>query len=508
MRPLLVLLLLMSACLPAVFAQQATLRDSLNQRLDLLRALVQSANYEQAQVEAVGLRQFLRRQRVLCPAEAVPLLSGVYQHNKDEQSAWLFFNEAEVDAHRDANPETKAALLGALVTAYRNWQLPDRALVVQQMLYTVQDTLSARTQRNEIATLRHSMDSMQQMLTLEQARQNNTVTIQRDRAYLLAGSVALVFLLLLLANYRAAQRWKARIDRKELEFDMMRAKLVHNSSIQAAEAGAFAVKQASAENKSPLPPTLQGDRPDKTALVIETNRQVVLYLKSLLSDRFQVEVADNANEGLHKAGDLLPDLIVCDAVLNGKTGIDIVRQIKLSERTNHIPVILLSERHGNDGKLDALRAGAEAWFTRPVLDTEFDASVKHLLDTHLEQHEQFSRFLHFYFTDRPQTLPDPFLLRAVQTVETNLADPDFMADELARKLQMTKNHCFRKLKTLTGKEPMQLIREMRLEKAKVLLEKRAAPPQVIAELVGFSNPGTFALAFKEYFGENTLLLGR
>ena len=143
-----------------------------------------------------------------------------------------------------------------------------------------------------------------------------------------------------------------------------------------------------------------------------------------------------------------------------------------------------------------------------VLDTEFDASVKHLLDTHLEQHEQFSRFLHLYFTDRRQTLADPFLLRAVQTVETNLADPDFMADELARKLQMTKNHCFRKLKTLTGKEPMQLIREMRLVKAKVLLEKRAGTPHAIAEMVGFSNPGTFSLAFKEYFGDNTLLLGR
>lgn len=509
MRPLFVLFLLLAVCMPAIRAQDAAVRDSLSQKLDLLRSLVQSGNYEQAQVEAVGLRQFMRRQRVLCPAEAVPLLSGIYHNNKDQESAWLFFNEAEVDARRDANPATKAALLKTLVAAYREWQLPDRALVAQQMLNTVQDTLSARTQRQEITALHQRMDSMAQVLALEQQHRNNTLTIERDRAYLLAGSVALVFLLLLLANYRAAQRWKARLDRKELEFDMMRAELVHKSGIQAAEAGALAVQQASAESKTThLPPSMPGDRHDKTALVIEPNRQVVLYLKSLLSDRFQVEVADNANEGLHKAGELLPDLIICDAVLNGKTGIDIVRQIKLSERTNHIPVILLSERHGNDGKLDALRAGAEAWFTRPVLDTEFDASVKHLLDSHLEQHEQFSRFLHLYFTDRRQTLSDPFLLRAVQTVETNLADPDFMADDLSRKLQMSKNHCFRKLKALTGKEPMQLIREMRLEKAKVLLEKRAGTPHAIAEMVGFSNPGTFSLAFKEYFGENTLLLGR
>ena len=103
-------------------------------------------------------------------------------------------------------------------------------------------------------------------------------------------------------------------------------------------------------------------------------------------------------------------------------------------------------------------------------------------------------------------MEDPFLANTVQMIEQNLANPDFMADDIARKMQLTKTHYVKKLKVLTGKEPVQLIREMRLEKAKILLEKRAGTPQAISELVGFSSPGTFALAFKEYFGENTLLL--
>lgn len=206
------------------------------------------------------------------------------------------------------------------------------------------------------------------------------------------------------------------------------------------------------------------------------------------------------------ANDLLPDLVVCDAILNGKTGIEIARQIKLSQRTNHIPVVLLTDKFGNEGKLDALRAGAEAWFTRPVIDDEFDASVQRLLDARKTKHEQFNRFLQLYFSESRLILDDPFLARSVQMIEQNLADPDYMADDIARKMQMTKTHYVKKLKALTGKEPVQLIREMRLEKAKVLLEKRAGTPQAIAELVGFSSPGSFSLAFKEYFGENTSLL--
>jgi AraC-like DNA-binding protein len=203
---------------------------------------------------------------------------------------------------------------------------------------------------------------------------------------------------------------------------------------------------------------------------------------------------------------MLPDLIVCDVLIQGHAGIEIARQIKLSERTNHIPVVLLTDKFGNEGKLDALRAGADAWFTRPVIDDEFDASVQRLLDARKLKHEQFSRFLQLYFSENRVPLEDPFLLQTVQMIEYDLANPDFMADDIARRLQLSKTHYVKKLKVLTGKEPVQLIREMRLEKAKTLLEKRAGTPQAISELVGFSSPGTFALAFKEYFGENTLLL--
>jgi len=321
---------------------------------------------------------------------------------------------------------------------------------------------------------------------------------------------ALIFLALLFSNFRMNDRWRKLLEKKELEWDMLRTNIQREAeenaiaqAVEAAESAQTGVVAALPEDPYMM---YHGSKPEQIALLIEPNRQVVLYLKSLLSDRFQIETAATPSEGLQLANELLPDLVVCDAILNGRTGIEIARQIKLSERTNHIPVVLLTDKFGNEGKLDALRAGAEAWFTRPVIDDEFDASVQRLLDARKIKHEQFNRFLQLYFTDARTQLDDPFLIHSVQMIEQNLADPDFAADTIARKLQLTKTHYVKKLKVLTGKEPVQLIREMRLEKAKVLLEKRAGTPQAISELVGFTSPGTFALSFKEYFGENTLLL--
>jgi len=498
---------------PAV-AQKQAVQDSLNNRLALIAQLSQSGNYEQAQVEVLAYRETQRRHNIAITPKALVLISNVFKANDDDRSAARLLTEAELDARRDPNPENKAALLTALVKECGRWEMPELALACQQLLTTAQDSLAARKRRMESLKMQTQLDSLAALRQQELIEQGRYIHLERERAYLLAGAAALVFLLLLFANFRNSDRWRKVLKKRELEWELLHSNAQRSAEeaaiAQVVEATAQASEKAVVEARtSPDAYGFQahnGPKPEQVALLIEPNRQVVLYLKSLLADRFQIETAATSNEGLQMANNLLPDLVVCDAILNGKTGIEVARQIKLAERTNHIPVVLLTDHHGNEGKLDALRAGAEAWFTRPVIDDEFDATVQRLVEARKVKHEHFARFLHLYFTENRVPLNDTFLLRTVEMVEQGLADPDFTPEDIARKMQMSKHHYFKKLKVLTGKEPIQLLREMRLEKAKILLEKRAGTPQAIAELVGFSSSGSFALAFKEYFGENTLLL--
>jgi CheY-like chemotaxis protein len=488
--------------------QPAAVLDTLGNRLTLLMQLSQSGNYEQAQVEVEFFREFLKRQKLPISSKALSLMSGIYKANQDDRSATRLLADAEMDARHDPNFMNKAALLKTLVQECGKWQLPNQALVCQQLLAVTQDSIAIRERRLETRGMQQQFDSLAALRQRELAEQNRFIRIERDKAWLY-GILGGIFLLTLMVwNARSDGRWRKRLQKKEREWDVMRANLQHEANENAISAGVEATQEL---QKSPRAAAdqytvYQGNKPEQICLLIEPNRQVVLYLKSLLSDRFQIETANSSSEALQMASEMLPDLIVCDVLIQGHAGIEIARQIKLSERTNHIPVVLLTDKFGNEGKLDALRAGADAWFTRPVIDDEFDASVQRLLDARKLKHEQFSRFLQLYFSENRVPLEDPFLLQTVQMIEYDLANPDFMADDIARRLQLSKTHYVKKLKVLTGKEPVQLIREMRLEKAKTLLEKRAGTPQAISELVGFSSPGTFALAFKEYFGENTLLL--
>ena len=492
----------------SLFGQPAAVLDTLGNRLTLLVQLSQSGNYEQAQVEVEFFREFLKRQKLPISAKALTLMSGIYRANLDERSAARLLADAETDARNDPNFTSKAALLKALVQECGKWQLPDQALVCQQLLAVTQDSIAVRERRLETRGMQQQFDSLAALRQRELAEQDKFIRLERDKAWFY-GILGGIFLLTLMVwNARSDGRWRKRLEKKEREWDVMRANLQHEANENAIAAAVEATQELQVSIRSTSDPytVYQGNKPEQICLLIEPNRQVVLYLKSLLSDRFQIETANAPAEALQMASEMLPDLIVCDVLINGHAGIEIARQIKLSERTNHIPVVLLTDKFGNEGKLDALRAGADAWFTRPVIDDEFDASVQRLLDARKLKHEQFSRFLQLYFSENRVPLEDPFLHQTVQMIEHELANPDFMADDIARRLQLSKTHYVKKLKVLTGKEPVQLIREMRLEKAKVLLEKRAGTPQAISELVGFSSPGTFALAFKEYFGENTLLL--
>jgi len=494
--------LLMLAGSTALLPAQ-TRTDSLDAFLLLIAELAEADNYEEAQVEAENFRAYLLQNKLLCPTDAVYLLGDVYRKNRDKNSARDFLDEVYAGLKHHPEASEQVELLAALAEEYANWNRPEQALACLRQLIIAKDSVAERERRADLSALQLQLDSLIRKKKNETTVPTGGVLLQREHLYAFGGGTLALLMLLLYRNRRVVNHWRKLVSKRELEIDFLRSERFTNTlpveqpvpEVQAAEQ-VFAYEQARNGNH----------RPNKTALLIEPNRQIVLYLKSLLADRFEVETATTASEGLLAASNHLPDLIVCDAALNGQTGIDVVRQIKLAERTNHIPVILLTERFGNEGKLDALRAGADAWFTRPVLDRELDSSVTLLLDAHHKQHEAFARFLHLYFSENRIPIGDPFLAKVVAAIEQNLSDPDFMADDLARKMQLHKQHFFKKLHVLTGKEPAQLLREMRLEKAKSLLEIRAGTPQTIAELVGFSSAGTFALAFKEYFGENTLLL--
>jgi len=93
-----------------------------------------------------------------------------------------------------------------------------------------------------------------------------------------------------------------------------------------------------------------------------------------------------------------------------------------------------------------------------------------------------------------------FLNRLTSIVEANLKDENFGVRELADKMRMNRSSIHRKLKSITKKSVSEFIREIRLQRAKELLEEGNSNISEVAYNVGFGSPSYFTKSFHDYFG--------
>ena len=120
------------------------------------------------------------------------------------------------------------------------------------------------------------------------------------------------------------------------------------------------------------------DRP--LALLIEDNPDVVHYLKSLLAKQYELEIASNGIEGIEKAIQLIPDIIISDVMMPGKDGFEVVNILKEDERTGHIPMILLTAKADLESRLQGLEHGADAYLSKPFNRKELEVRLRTLLE--------------------------------------------------------------------------------------------------------------------------------
>jgi DNA-binding response OmpR family regulator len=113
-------------------------------------------------------------------------------------------------------------------------------------------------------------------------------------------------------------------------------------------------------------------------LVVEDDKKVASFLeKGLREEGYQVDVAHDGTDGALKALVHDYDLLLLDVMLPGKSGLEIVREVRGKEST--VPVLLLTARDGQDDIVHGLDAGADDYLTKPFGFDELLARIRALL---------------------------------------------------------------------------------------------------------------------------------
>ena len=112
----------------------------------------------------------------------------------------------------------------------------------------------------------------------------------------------------------------------------------------------------------------------KTILLIEDNKDILENIIEYLElEGYKILFANNGKAGLALANDLLPDLIICDVLMYGMDGHEVLQQLLSSDKTNKIPFIFSTSMSEKVDRAEALSLGADDYITKPF---ELEALLK------------------------------------------------------------------------------------------------------------------------------------
>ncbi len=122
---------------------------------------------------------------------------------------------------------------------------------------------------------------------------------------------------------------------------------------------------------------------EKTVLIIEDEKLIIVSTQMVLeSVGFQVEAATDGEEGIKKAKEIRPDLILLDIMMPGIDGWETLKRLKRDPDTQGIPVVIFTAREHARGHQKSSEMGAVGYFRKPF---EPDELIE-LVEKHVGQH--------------------------------------------------------------------------------------------------------------------------
>lgn len=238
----------------------------------------------------------------------------------------------------------------------------------------------------------------------------------------------------------------------------------------------------------------------ETILVVEDNADVRLVLETELEDDYEVLVAEDGREGMERAILNVPDLVITDIMMPILSGLDLCNELKTNEVTNHIPVIMLTALGTEPNQIEGLEMGANDYISKPFSVPVLKLRISNLLQSRQNYRTRILKQVATSGGVESFSFEDRFMERLVMRIGENLSDPEFGVEELATQMNMAGRTLQRKLKAMADETPKGLIRSMRLNRAKKLIEEGTLSIAEVAFQTGFYEPTNFSRSFKKKFG--------
>ncbi len=270
----------------------------------------------------------------------------------------------------------------------------------------------------------------------------------------------------------------------------------------------FVKEITSAESKDNLLPAPKEESIERPVqphhwklLIIDDNYDIRAYLKDEMQHHFNIYQAVNGKEGLEKAVEINPTLIICDVKMPEMDGLELTRRLKDNFETSHIPIILLTAMSSDTMQLKGSESGADAYIMKPFSMRFLLSRVYALIEQREKLKKRFSVDIQVKEGALSEEKKDQdFYNKINQIIDKHLSNPAFSVAQFTDEAQLSRTIFYKKVKGITGYSPNELIKVKRMKKAAELLLNGELNVSEVSWQVGIEDPFYFSKCFKAQFG--------
>jgi len=230
-----------------------------------------------------------------------------------------------------------------------------------------------------------------------------------------------------------------------------------------------------------------------TILIVDDHQEMREYLCTILTGMNIIQ-AKNGIVALEKIKQHKIDFIITDYMMPQMNGPQFVEAMKSNNIL--IPVVILTARADDEAKLKLLRLGVDDYIVKPFNEQELLIRISNALNN------SYSRKTYLDEEGSINTSSDDtFINNLIEYVDKCCSDFDFNLNMINDEFALSSSTLYRKVKSSTGMSPNDFVKEVRLQKARKIVESNSVETiKALTFSVGMNNSTYFSKLYLNRFG--------
>lgn len=239
-------------------------------------------------------------------------------------------------------------------------------------------------------------------------------------------------------------------------------------------------------------------------LIVEDNKDMRDYIRSILSEYYNVLEASNGEEALRVLRNSNVDFVISDLMMPVMDGMELTNRIRNDFSISHLPVLMLTAKTSDEARFEGYKVGVDSYLLKPFDENLLLARISGIIENRKRFQQKFSLTMDVNSLEIEEDSSDKkFLDRAMKVVKENYMNADFEVSDFIAEMAISKSLLNKKMQSLTGQSANQFMRNYRLNLAReLILKNRLTHNMNISEIayqVGFNDPKYFTRCFTKHF---------